>query len=278
MKSGTLSNAERLSLFFLFEATFLVQPVFADYLLEMLIGTTSREIRQCTLSNIIRLCTIAINHYDICSMIHQILIKARLPLWSSSAAGIRGANQKLLLQSNEYFDLRCSLTENLTNEQQRTRNINAKELLAYEINWLSMYAGSSASSDPDTIDNTLYLGHLKYIATLLTCESVEKQQFGRDCIPLLLDQFLFPASKEISYSLRTSSKGAISANESTYQSAPEPKCATRGSRLAAYDVLVQLVSHCPDNLKIIVDNLINLHHRSLPGKQKEWEVGSKIDE
>ena len=263
---------------FYFTATFLVQPIFADYLLEMLIGTTSREIRQCTLGNIVRLCAIDFNHYDICSMIHQILIKARLPLWSSSAAGIRGSNQKLLLQSNEYFDLRCYLTENLTNEQQRTRNINAKELLIEEINWLSTYTGSSASTDPDTIDNTLYWGHLKYIGTLLTCESVEKQQFGVNFIPLLLDQFLFPAAKKISCALRTTNKEMISANEPNEQSAPEPKCATRGSRVAAYDVLVKLVSHCPANLKIIVDNLVTLHHRSLPGKKRDWEVASSIDE
>ncbi len=251
-----------------FLATFLIQPFFADFLLEILIGTTSREIRQCALRNIIHLCKIETSSCDIRLIIHQILLKARLPLWTTSCIGTRGLNQKLLSQSIEYFDLRCQLMENLTKDKQNILNINAKQLLSDELIWLSSYTVSSISNELRIIDNILFFGHLKFIRTLLTCENIDKNEFGYDLIRLLLDQFLFPASKRMSLPIVSSNNE----NDFNDDSAPEPKCSTSESRLAAYDVIVELVRNCQDNLKIVVDDLINLHHRPLLEKQTEWEV------
>ena len=150
-----------------FLSTFLIQPFFADFLLEILIGTTSREVRQCALRNIIHLCQIETSVCDIPLIIHQILIKARLPLWTSSSMGTRGSNQKLLAQSNEYFDLRCQLTENLTQEQQDFLHINAKQLLSDELLWLSSYTISTTSEELRTIDNILFVGHLKFSSNII---------------------------------------------------------------------------------------------------------------
>ncbi|CAF4075236.1 unnamed protein product, partial [Rotaria magnacalcarata] len=160
-----------------FIATFLIQPFFADFLLEILISTSSREVRQCALRNIIRLCKIETHACDISAIIHQILLKARLPLWPSSATN-RSSSQKLLLQSIEYFDLRCQLTENLTKQMQTILNIDAKEILTNEFNWLSSYTASITSSELRTIDNILFVGHLRFIRTLLTCENINKIEFG----------------------------------------------------------------------------------------------------
>jgi len=237
--------------------------------LEILIGTTSREVRQCALRNIIRLCKIETSTCDVRSIIHQILLKARLPLWTTSSSGTRGPNQKLLAQSIEYFDLRCQLTENLTEEKQNLFNINAKQLLSDELTWLSSYTVSLISNELRRIDNILFLGHLKFIRTLLTCENIDKNEFGNDLIRLLIDQFLFPASKRMSLIIGPSNYD----NDLNDDSAPEPKCSTSESRLAAYDVLVELVRNCQANLKIVVDDLINLHHRPVLEKQTEWEVG-----
>jgi ubiquitin carboxyl-terminal hydrolase 9/24 len=233
--------------------------------LEILISTSSREVRQCSLRNIIRLCKIETSACDIRAVIHQILLKARLPLWSTSSVGTRGLNQKLLAQSIEYFDLRCQLTENLTKEMQTMLNIDAKQILTDEFNWLSTYAVSTTSNELRTIDNILFIGHLRFIRTLLTCENINKIEFGIDFIRLLIDQFLFPASK--SMSLPSNNE-----NDSSDDSVPEPKCSTSESRLAAYDVLVELVRNCRINLKIVVDDLITLHHRPVLEKQTEWEV------
>ncbi len=233
--------------------------------MEILISTSSREVRQCALRNIIRLCKIETSACDIRAVIHQILLKARLPLWATSSAGSRGINQKLLSQSIEYFDLRCQLTENLTKQMQTILNINAKQILTDEFNWLSTYAVSTTSNELRTIDNILFIGHLRFIRTLLTCENINKIEFGIDFIRLLIDQFLFPASK--SMSLPSNNE-----NDSSDDSVPEPKCSTSESRLAAYDVLVELVRNCRINLKIVVDDLITLHHRPVLEKQTEWEV------
>jgi ubiquitin carboxyl-terminal hydrolase 9/24 len=249
-------------------ATFLVQPFFADFLLEILIGTTSREVRQCALRNIIHLCKIDTSLCDIRSIIHQILLKARLPLWLTSSSGTRGTNQKLLRQSIEYFDLRCQLTENLTQEKQDILDINAKQFLTEELTWLSTYTVSSTSNELRQIDNILFMGHLKLIRTLLTCENIDKNEVGSDFIRLLIDQFLFPASKRMSLSMVPSNNE----NDFNDDSAPEPKCSTNESRLAAYDVLVELVRNCQPNLKIVVEDLVNLHHRPILEKQTEWEV------
>lgn len=236
--------------------------------MEILIGTSSREVRQCALRNIIHLCKIETAACDIRSVIHQILIKARLPLWSTSSSGMRSSNQKLLAQSIEYFDLRCQLMENLTKEQQDILGINAKKLLADEFMWLSTYTVSLVSSELRTIDNMLFVGHLKFIRTLLTCENINKTMIGNDFIRLLIDQFLFPASKYMSLPIVSTNNE----NDLNDDSVFEPKCSTSESRLAAYDVLVELVRNNQKNLKVLVEDLINLHHRAVPEKQCEWEV------
>ncbi|CAF1099925.1 unnamed protein product [Rotaria sp. Silwood1] len=255
-----------------FIATFLIQPFFADFLLEILISTSSREVRQCALRNIIRLCKIETSACDIRAVIHQILLKARLPLWPSSAT-TRSANQKLLSQSIEYFDLRCQLTENLTKQMQIILNIDAKQILTNEFNWLSSYTVSTTSNELRTIDNILFIGHLRFIRTLLTCETINKIEFGIDFIRLIIDQFLFPASKRMSCPIVSTNND----NDSLDDSVPEPKCSTSESRLAAYDVLVELVRNCRTNLKIVVDDLINLHHRPILEKQTEWEFMPQVN-
>ncbi|CAF0751200.1 unnamed protein product [Adineta ricciae] len=256
-----------------FFATFLVQPFFADFLLEILIGTTSYSIRQCALQNIIRLCKIETSTYETRSIIHKILIKARLPLWLSSSRGTRHANQKLSAHSIEYFDLRCQLSENLSKEHQEILGIDAKQLLMNELEWLSTYTVSLTSSELRTIDNILFIGHLKFIRTLLTCENVDKNEIGTELIRLLIDQFLFPASKRMSLSIVP----ATNENESNDDNACEPKCSTSESRQAAYDVLVELVRHCQANFQLVIGELINLHHRPLLEKQTEWDFMPQVN-
>lgn len=267
----SLGDASRWIELVLSLATFLVQPFFADFLLEILIGTISREVRQCALRHIIQLCQIQTSTCDVRSLVHQILLKARLPLSSSSSSATRGTNQKLISQSREYFDLRCHLTEHLSRKKQKILNINAKQLLTEELEWLSTYAVASSLTKLHAIDNILFVGHLKLVRTLLTCENVDKKEIGSAFIHLLIDQFLFPASKRISSSIVPSNQE----NDISEDAMFEPKCSTSESRLAAYDVLVELARHCEANLTLVVEELIDLHHRPLPEKQSEWEV--KLD-
>ncbi|CAF1027234.1 unnamed protein product, partial [Didymodactylos carnosus] len=253
-----------------FVASFLIQPFFADFIIEILIGTPSQDVRQCALHNLTLLCKIEPFTYDIRTMFHQILLKCRLPLWLSSSTGTRGPNQKLLSQCIEYFQLRCRLTEYLTCDVQHSLGINAKTLLTDEINWLGTY---TVTNELRSIDNILFIGHLHFIRTLLTCENINKIEHGRELIRLLIDQFLFPASKSMTTSV-TNNGMVIISNDDTV---PEPKCSTSESRLAAYDVLVELARHCRENLNIIVDDLIMLHHRPVIEKQNEWEFMPQVN-
>ena len=99
-------------------------------------------------------------------------------------------------QSIEYFDLRCQLTENLTQQIQTILYVNAKQILTNEYNWLSSCTASTMSNELRTIDNVLFMGHLRFIHTLLTCEHINKIEFITDFIRLLIDQFLLSASKD----------------------------------------------------------------------------------
>jgi ubiquitin carboxyl-terminal hydrolase 9/24 len=75
----------------------------------------------------------------------------------------------------------------------------------------------------------------------------------------------------------SSIKPSMNENDSNDDPAPEPKCSTSESRLAAYDVLVELVRYCQTNLKIVVEDLINLHHRPILEKQTEWEFMPQVN-
>ena len=66
-------------------------------------------------------------------------------------------------------------------------------------------------------------------------------------------------------------------NDLNDDSTPEPKCSTSESRLAAYDILVELVRNCPNNLQLVIDDLINLHHKPILEKQTEWEFMPQVN-
>jgi ubiquitin carboxyl-terminal hydrolase 9/24 len=236
----------------------------------MLVSAKSRRVRQRTMKNIICLCTNDRNNIDISSMIHQILINAELPFWSSSIVDTCAFDQQLLLQSIEYFELRCYLSENLGEKQQIVLGIDAKTLLQDEFDWLSAY--SLTTTNQNQVNAVLLLGHLKFTRTLLTCENIDKYTFGKTFIDLLVDRLLFPASKHSSCRVTSTTNSFNTSNTTHDRYVPEPKCSTRESRLAAYDILVEFVRHCENNLNIIANKLIDFHHRTSIDKLTEWEV------
>lgn len=69
-------------------------------------------------------------------------------------------------------------------------------MLEDEINWLDNFVPSEHLDVRET-DDTLMAGHLRLIQTLLTCEGINKEEFGMDLLHNLLYNFLFPASKLI---------------------------------------------------------------------------------
>lgn len=86
-------------------------------------------------------------------------------------------------------------------------------------------------------------------------------------IPLLITEYLFPASKLV----LESGPGQDSLSASRNYSA---KCTGKESRLAAYHLLVHLVTNSEQNLTRLAGQLVSLHHTLNPDSIKEFEVCS----
>jgi ubiquitin carboxyl-terminal hydrolase 9/24 len=82
----------------------------------------------------------------------------------------------------------------LSVDNQKKYQLDIPTALEDEISWLNNFVTSSKTKD---IDNVLLAGHLRLVQTLLTCEGMDKKIYGQMLVPILLDEFLFPASKLI---------------------------------------------------------------------------------
>ena len=51
------------------------------------------------------------------------------------------------------------------------------------------------------------------------------------------------------------------------------RCSDSFSRIAAYDLLVELSDGCVHNLTEVCKELIHMHHQANPDLANEWEVG-----
>ena len=181
----------------------------------------------------------------------NVLMKAPLPVWSVSGT-VRGASFKILHQCQQFFDLLCNLFYMLTREEQDEYNMSAPELLKDEILFLKQ---------ADNISIDLLTGHLKLTNALLTCEEVEKESYGPELIQLLLDEFLFCASK--SANLNTSNL-VVDTDINIFD---------HDARKEAFNLLLTLADRCSTNLYEIANQLITRHHKTL--NSKLWNVSSK---
>jgi len=50
------------------------------------------------------------------------------------------------------------------------------------------------------------------------------------------------------------------------------RCSNSESRVAAYEVLVELANNCSENLSLICRELIQMHHQPNPELTNQWEV------
>uniref|UniRef100_T1IKX5 ubiquitinyl hydrolase 1 n=1 Tax=Strigamia maritima TaxID=126957 RepID=T1IKX5_STRMM len=212
-----------------------------DFIIDTVLGSPNIEIRNKACEQFYRLSQISSFQEGVLSPHHfllQTLLKAHLPLWVSSSS-TRG-----------------------TIEDQQNLQINPVQMMDDEIAWLLNFTTSvNISTQPS--DNALLAGHLRLIQTLLTCEGVDKKHFGGLIICDLLNQFLFPASWVICERLHSNSTD-ITPNFS-------PKCSGIEARIAGYDLLQELATNCPQNMKQIASQLIHLHHSFNSDLAKEYE-------
>nr|XP_025960692.1 ubiquitin carboxyl-terminal hydrolase 24 [Dromaius novaehollandiae] len=250
-------------------------PCVADFIIDILLGSPSAEIRRVACDQLYTLSqTDTSTHPDVQKpnqFLLSVILSAQLPLWSPTSI-MRGINQRLLSQCTEYFDLRCQLLDDLTSSEMEQLKISPAAMLEDEITWLDNFEPNrTAECETSEADNILLAGHLRLIKTLLSLCGAEKEMVGSSLIKPLLDDFLFRASRIILNSHSPAGSAAISQQDF------HPKCSTADSRLAAYEVLVMLADSSPSNLQLITKELLSMHHQSDPALTKEFDYLPPVD-
>lgn len=85
-------------------------------------------------------------------------------------------------------------------------------------------------------------------------------------IPLLVLEYLFPASKLVLEG------GSSQQDSSDARGNYWAKCTGKESRVAAYQLLVHLVTNSEKNMVALVELLVSLHHSLNPDFLKEFQV------
>ncbi|KAH0618572.1 hypothetical protein JD844_017919, partial [Phrynosoma platyrhinos] len=255
-------------------------PCVADFIIDILLGSPSAEIRRVACDQLYTLSQTDTSAYPDVQKPNQFLLSviltAQLPLWSPTSI-MRGVNQRqvgdiLLSQCTEYFDLRCQLLDDLTSSEMEQLKISPAAMLEDEITWLDNFEPTRAAEcETSEADNVLLAGHLRLIKTLLSLCGTEKEMLGSSLIKPLLDDFLFRASRIILNS--HSPVGSVAITQQDFH----PKCSTVNSRLAAYEVLVMLADSSPSNLQLITKELLSMHHQADPALSKEFDYLPPVD-
>ncbi|KAJ6662583.1 hypothetical protein lerEdw1_011720 [Lerista edwardsae] len=255
-------------------------PCVADFIIDILLGSPSAEIRRVACDQLYTLSqTDTSAHPDLQKpnqFLLSVILTAQLPLWSPTSI-MRGVNQRqvggiLLSQCTEYFDLRCQLLDDLTSSEMDQLKISPAAMLEDEITWLDNFEPTRAAEcETSEADNVLLAGHLRLIKILLSLCGTEKEMLGSSLIKPLLDDFLFRASRIILNS--HSPAGSVALTQQDFH----PKCSTVNSRLAAYEVLVMLADSSPSNLQLITKELLSMHHQLDPALSKEFDYLPPVD-
>lgn len=250
-----------------------------DFIVEVLVGCGDEDVREVAyqqFTNLITMSTPAEIHPK--QFLSQVLLKAPLPLWVPSTSA-RGATLKLLSQCTQYFSLRSRLLSGLSARDQESLGISVHQMLEDEIGWLTNFNATreAARERPESgiptlrsADNVLLAGHLTLITALLSCEGINKEETGATLIPILVFEYLFPASKLVMEG--GSEQDSLSASRNYWA-----KCTGKESRLAAYQLLVHLVTRCERNLTALAGHLVSLHHTLNPDSLKEFEYAPAVD-
>ena len=86
---------------------------------------------------------------------------------------------RLLVQCSQYFHLRCRLFDSLSSVRQDLYQLDISAMMDDEIGWLTNFNVSSIPEIQE-IDNVLLSGHIDLIRALVTCEGMNKIEYGMD--------------------------------------------------------------------------------------------------
>ncbi|XP_052274227.1 ubiquitin carboxyl-terminal hydrolase 24-like isoform X2 [Dreissena polymorpha] len=256
-------------------AKFYSLPCVSDFIIDILVGCSQGDIRTAAMDQFYLLSQTEMCQREMARgtqtphhFLLHVLVHAYLPFWVSSSS-TRGASQRLLCQCSQYFELRCKLTQNLSSLEQTQFQLNVPRMLEDEVGWLANFVPTD-HLELKTADNMLLAGHLKLIRTLFTCEDISKEEYGKTLVHDLLHDFLFPASKTMMDSMNGRTTDVL-------LSEFNPKCNNTESRVAAYELLTELVNGSLDNLRNVCSQLVEMHHRPNLDCANEWEYLPPVD-
>ncbi|XP_040216793.1 ubiquitin carboxyl-terminal hydrolase 24 isoform X1 [Rana temporaria] len=256
-------------------------PSVADFIIDILLGSPSAEIRHVACDQLYTLSQTDTSAYpDVQKpnlFLLGVVLSAQLPLWSPTSI-MRGINQRLLAQCTEYFDLRCQLLDDLTTTEMEQQSISPATMLEDEIMWLDNFEPNRTSEcETSEADNVWLAGHLRLIKTLLFLCGAEKEMLGPSLIKQLLDDFLFRASRIILNSHSPAGSVALSQQDFHPNLLLCSRCSSVSSRLAAYEVLVMLAESSVANLQLITKELLSMHHQLDSALTKEFDYLPPVD-
>lgn len=118
-------------------------PLVSDFIIDVLIGCAHSDVRNAALDCFFQLSTVnsqgpeAVMKDSPRHFLLHVLLKTSLPLWPA-AGMVRGERSaRVLLQSFQYFELRGRLLQQLTLEDQQDLDVDVREMLELELDWLS---------------------------------------------------------------------------------------------------------------------------------------------
>ena len=187
-------------------------PLVNDFIIDTLLGSPSKEVRQSSCEQFVKLSKIRITNRNLSfelsdfvssnassskylspkQFLTKALLKTPVPLWMPSCKA-RGISHSILAQCTEYFELRCFLLKNLSKQEQDLLGENAHQMMEDELTFLNNFTLCHRLH----IDCILIAGHLRLMEALVTCDGIDKTVVGATLIPEILNVYLFPSSRYV---------------------------------------------------------------------------------
>lgn len=224
-------------------------PMWPKFILALVLENPMRQIRLSATEQLYLICTYCATDWRPFSFVIALLIDALenlAPHNSSTCA--------------EFFQLLCR-TLNYGCSYSWPFPIN-DVLLTQEISWLRAILENVKQSGETSVHEDLLEGHLCLTKELMFYFNADLKSQLTDFIMEILDEFLFPASRQ--YLQLYQSDQMIN-----FDAAP-PVCRSPHTITAACDLLIALCQNSIPNMKLIVNNLVNMictHSEPL----REWE-------
>lgn len=224
-------------------------PMWSKFILALVLENPMRQIRQSATEQLYLICTYCATDWRPFSFVIALLIDALenlAPHNSNTCA--------------EFFQLLCR-TLNYGCMYNWPFPIN-DVLLTQEISWLRAILENVKQTGETSVHEDLLEGHLCLTKELMFYFNADLKSQLTDFIMEILDEFLFPASRQ--YLQLHQSDQLIN-----FDAAP-PVCRSPHTITAACDLLIALCQNSIPNMKLIVNNLVNMictHSEPL----REWE-------